>query len=214
VTGDVVLQLQSVFLSSFASHDARLPANLERYFPTQPSAGSSPAAVVQVVPGGFVSATQQAREMIDNAEERLDIMNPYLTDPDMIERIGNAAERGVDVRVVVPANLNRSAPESALRHRYRDLIESGVEIWEYPDALSHAKLIIADDTVHFGTLNLDAWSLYRDFEVAIVSENPEAAALFAERVFEPDIAISKPGIAPSGIGRLSNWVLDKFTWFM
>ena len=214
VTGDVVLQLQSVFLTSFASHKAPLPDDLDDYFPTQPEPGSDPAAVLQVVPGGFVSATQQIRDMIDSSVESLDIMNPYFTDPDIIERIANAAERGVDVRLVVPARLNRSEPEAAFRHRYEELLAAGVEIWEYPDGMPHAKLVIADTTVHFGTVNLDAWSLYRDFEVAIVADSPKAADLFRERVFEPDIAQSVKGVAPTGATRLTNWIFDKFTWFM
>ena len=141
-------------------------------------------------------------------------MNPYLTDHDMIERIINAARRGVEVRLVLPAKLNRPQPEAALRHHYADLEAAGVEIWEYPDGLPHAKLAIADDTVHFGTLNLDAWTLYRDFEVAVVAENPAAASLFTERIFEPDIARSKPGVAPAGLGRALNWMWAKLAWFL
>ena len=79
VTGNVVLQVQAVFLTSLSAHGAWLPAGhgaLARYFPAQPDPGATPAAVLQVIPGGFQSATQAIRERIDNTRERLDIMNP------------------------------------------------------------------------------------------------------------------------------------------
>ncbi|MCP5035653.1 MAG: hypothetical protein GY939_27965, partial [Actinomycetia bacterium] len=69
VTGDVVLQAQAVFLTSFASHDAPLPSDLGPYFPQQPLSGTTPIALVQTIPGGFSSAAQQVRQMIDQAED-------------------------------------------------------------------------------------------------------------------------------------------------
>ena len=47
-----------------------------------------------MIPGGHVAASQAIREQIDGARERLDVMNPYVTDRDMIERILAAARRG------------------------------------------------------------------------------------------------------------------------
>jgi len=214
VTGDVVLQSQAVFLTSFRSHDAPIPADLDRYFPVQPDPGTVPIAVVQVVPGGFSSAGQSIRELIDNAETRLDIMNPYLTDRDIIERIIAAANRGVSVRVVISKNSNNFMAAAATRHRYGDLLAAGVEVYEYPDAVVHAKLIVADDSVHFGTVNLDAWALYRDFEFAFQAESPEAARQLVERVFEPDIAVSTPAEPAGGFDRIVSWLSDKITYVL
>jgi cardiolipin synthase len=215
VTGDVVRQAQAVFLTSFASHGASLPAGLGLYFPEQPDPGTIRTALLQVVPGGFVAATQSAREMIDNARRTLDIMNPYFTDKDMIQRTVRAAERGVRVRIVVSEESNNEFATAALRHNYDALLDAGAEIWEMPGTVVHAKLIVADDVVHFGTLNLDAWALYRNFEIAIVAESPEAARLFERRVFGPDIARSSPGEPPSGAGaELKGWLWDKLAYFL
>ncbi|MCP5028698.1 MAG: hypothetical protein GY929_20685 [Actinomycetia bacterium] len=100
--------------------------------------------------------------------------------------------------------------------RFHDVMVrlTGDVVLQLQSGLSHAKLVIADDTVHFGTLNLDAWSLYRDFEVAVVTQNAEAATLFTERVFDPDIALSKPGVASSGLSRGSDWMWAKLAWFL
>ena len=199
ITGHVVLQLQAVFLTSFSAHRAGLPTGhgaLARHFPAQPDPGATPAAVLQVIPGGFQSATQAIRERIDSSRERLDIMNPYVTDPDMLDRIVGAARRGVRVRILTSERSNNRLAAAALRHRYGDLIAAGVEIWEYPEAVAHGKILIADDWVQFGTVNLDAWALYRNFEIAILAQSVHAVAQFETRVFEPDIARSKRATPP------------------
>jgi cardiolipin synthase len=208
VTGNVVRQAQALFLMSFRAHGGPLPADLSRYFPAPADQGRIPIALLQVVPGGFMSATQAIRALIDNARSRLDIMNPYFTDADMIQRVIAAAKRGVKVRIVVSQTSNNPQAEAALKYHYSDLIRAGAEIREYPGAVVHAKLLVADDTVVFGTVNFDAWALYRNFEVAMLVRSPVVATRFEERVFTPDIARSHPGTAPSGF---ENWARD-FLW--
>ena len=58
--------------------------------------------------------------------------------------------------------------------------------------------MVADDVVSFGTVNLDAWALYRNSEIMMIARSPEAAALMRERLFEPDIARSQPGAPADG----------------
>ena len=155
------------------------------------------------------------RALIDHARTRLDIMNPYFTDADIVQRVTAAARRGVKVRIVVSETSNNHQASAAFKRHYRTLIDAGVEIWEYPGAVVHAKLMVADDTVVFGTVNLDAWALYRNYEVAMMARSTAAARLFEDRVFGPDIAKSQPGKAPTGIrARLNGWVWDKLAYFL
>jgi cardiolipin synthase A/B len=142
-------------------------------------------------------------------------MNPYLTDTDMIQRLVAAARRGVHVRVVVAETSNNKYAEAGLSHHYRALLDAGVEIWEFPNAVVHAKVVVADDTVQFGTLNLDAWALYRDFEFGLVVQDEATADKFETRVFEPDIARSSPADPPSGVwDRSTAWFWDKVSYFL
>jgi cardiolipin synthase len=215
VTGDVVRQAQAAFLTSFRGHGATLPADLSAYFPEPPEPGATPIALAQVIPEGFVAASQAVRAQIDGARERLDVMNPYFTDRDVIERIVAAARRGVKVRVVLSAESNNPPAEAAARHRYGDLIAAGVEVWEVPGTVVHAKVIVADDVVSFGTVNLDAWALYRNSEIMMIARSPSAARAFEERLFAPDIARAKPGVPPEGTSeRLESWFWDKLTSFL
>jgi cardiolipin synthase len=215
VTGNVVRQAQGLFLMSFRGHGGPLPADLSRYFPKQPNAGKVPIALLQVAPGGFQSATQAIRTLIDHARTRLDIMNPYFTDADIIQRVIAAAKRGVNVRIVVSEKSNNPQATAAFKDQYRALIKAGAEIWEYPGAVVHAKLVVADDTVVFGTVNFDAWALYRNYEVAMTARSAAAATLIEDRVFIPDIARSQPGTPPHGLGpRVKSWLWDKLAYFL
>ncbi|HET8756421.1 MAG TPA: phosphatidylserine/phosphatidylglycerophosphate/cardiolipin synthase family protein [Solirubrobacteraceae bacterium] len=215
VTGDVVRQAQAAFLTSFRGHGGRLPADLSHLFPTPADPGSTPVALAQVIPGGFVAAPEAIREQIEGARERLDVMNPYFTDRDMVERILAAARRGVRVRVVVSEASNNGLATAALKHRYGDLRAAGAEVWELPGTVVHAKVVAADDTVSFGTVNLDAWALYRNSEIMILARSAELAAQFQQRLFEPDIARCKPGEGPSTPGaRAKSRLADKLTYYL
>ena len=56
------------------------------------------------------------------------------------------ARRGVNVRIVVSQESNNAQATAALKSHYSALLHAGVEIWEYPAAVVHAKLVVADDT--------------------------------------------------------------------
>ena len=68
VTGDVVRQAQAAFLTSFRGHGGPLPDDLASVLPRAGRApASTPIALAQVIPGGFVAASQAIREQIDGA---------------------------------------------------------------------------------------------------------------------------------------------------
>jgi len=168
-----------------------------------------------VIPGGFIAASQAVAEQIDAARERLDVMNPYLTDRDAVERLLAAARRGVQVRVVVSQASNNPAATAALRHRYADLAAAGADVWEVPGTVVHAKVVIADDVVSFGTVNLDAWALYRNSEILMIARSPEAAASVRERLFDADVARSERGAPPAGTReRLQSRFWDRLSYYL
>ena len=215
VTGNVVRQAQALFLMSFRGHGGPLPADLANYFPKQPEAGRIPIALLQVSPNGFGSATQAIRALIDHAKTRLDIENAYFTDADMIQRVTAAAKRGVKVRIVVSEKSNNTQATAALKHHYDAMIDAGVKIYEYPGAVVHSKVVVADNTVVFGTVNFDAWALYRNYEVAMMARSAATANLIEERLFAPDIARSHPGTPPGGLKAWAEgWLWDKLAYFL
>jgi phosphatidylserine/phosphatidylglycerophosphate/cardiolipin synthase-like enzyme len=74
---------------------------------------------------------------------------------------------------------------------------------------------VADDTVSFGTVNLDAWALYRNSELMMLARSAEIVELFEDRLFFPDVARSRPGEPPSGFaGRAESWACDKLRFYL
>ena len=130
-------------------------------------------------------------------------MNPYLTDGDVVDRIlaARSAERGSgsSSRRRPTTRWRRPPCATAMKHS----LSVGAELREIPGTVVHAKVVVADDAVSFGTVNLDAWALYRNSEIMMIARSRELAEQFQERLFEPDIARSRRGTPPGGGGSAS-----------
>jgi len=217
VQGDVVRQMQAVFLTSFRAYGGDLPTGddaLAAYFPAPNDPGTISVTLLQNIPGGYVPATQASREAIENATTTLDIMNPYFTDHGMLDRIVAAAKRGVKARLVVSAESNNVPADAALQYQYDRLLAAGVEIWEYPGTM-HAKVTVADDVAIVGTLNYDAWAMYRNLEMVLLIEDATIAQQIRTQYVDVDIARSgPPDLADGWEERVKAWIWDKLTYFI
>jgi len=215
-TGPVTRQLQAIFLASFAYHGGDVPADeVEAAFPPVEADGEHRVTPIMNWPRGWLPMTDAAAELIDGASQRLDIMNYYIGDDALIRGILAAALRGVRVRLVVADEAHGNVVTyGAFRHHYDELLGAGVEIWEYP-AVVHAKVIVADDRTLVGTLNLDAWALYRNPEMGLLFESAAVAEQFRSVLFEPDIAASTPGTpALSAFNRARNRVYARANYVL
>ncbi len=107
-------------------------------------------------------------DILNRARDYVHIMSPYLIlDGEMETAIRFAAERGVEVKIILPGVPDKLAPYSLAKGHYSALLDSGVEIFEYEPGFIHAKSFVADDVeAVVGTINLDYRSLYHHFECA------------------------------------------------
>ena len=170
VTGPVISQLQLVFVASFRWLGGAIPpGQLDELFPLHEGvSGSVPATVLHNAPGSYRPITAAIAQLLDNARETLDVVNPYVATRRMIRRIEDAASRGVKVRLFVPAKPNNLACATAQRFHHEALLDAGVRILEHP-AMLHAKAFVRDgEDVLVGTCNLEAWSLKRFFEIDLL----------------------------------------------
>lgn len=108
--------------------------------------------------------------IINNAKKYVYINTPYLIiDEKMLSALCLAAKSGVDVRITTPYIWDKWAIHMTTRSYYKDLILSGVKIYEYTPGFIHAKTFVSDDTVGVvGSTNLDFRSLYLHFECGVV----------------------------------------------
>lgn len=108
-------------------------------------------------------------QIISNARQYLYINSPYLiVDDSMVSALILAAKNGVDVRICVPHRADKWIVHMTTRSYYRDLVQTGVRIYEYTPGFMHSKTFVSDDHIAtVGTTNLDFRSLYLHFECGV-----------------------------------------------
>lgn len=108
-------------------------------------------------------------DILNRARRYVHIMTPYLIlDGEMEAAIKFAAERGVEVILMLPGVPDKIAAYALAKTHYASLLDSGVKIYEYTPGFVHAKVFVSDDReAVVGTINLDYRSLYHHFECAV-----------------------------------------------
>jgi len=90
-----------------------------------------------------------------------------------------AARRGVTVDLLLPRHSNHRLADLARPQAVRELLDAGARVWLAPTML-HAKLVVVDRTVALaGSLNLDARSLFLNYEMMVAFYDPAAIDRFA-----------------------------------
>ena len=107
-------------------------------------------------------------DILYRATDYVHIMTPYLILDDELETaLKYAAERGVDVKLILPGIPDKKAAFALAKSHYKSLVGAGVKIYEYEPGFVHAKVFVSDDKkATVGTINLDYRSLYHHFECA------------------------------------------------
>lgn len=105
--------------------------------------------------------------MFKNAEDHVWIMSSYFLPGRQIRRsMGRAIKRGVKVRVILAGASDVPIAKFAERFIYRWLLRSGVDIYEYPRCVLHAKLSCYDAKwVTIGSYNVNNISAYASVEL-------------------------------------------------
>lgn len=111
--------------------------------------------------------------IINQAQKYVYITTPYLIiDYSLSEALKKAAIRGVEVKIITPQIPDKKIIHLTTRSFYNELIEAGVEIYEYKDGFIHAKNIISDDKYGVvGTINFDYRSLVHHYEDGVFMYN-------------------------------------------
>lgn len=108
-------------------------------------------------------------DLLNRARRYIHIMTPYLIlDGELETALKFAAERGVDVHLILPGIADKKFANSLAKTHYSSLLDSGVKISEWTPGFVHAKVFVVDDReAVVGTINLDYRSLYHHFEDAV-----------------------------------------------
>ncbi|MEO6055246.1 MAG: phospholipase D-like domain-containing protein [Gemmatimonadales bacterium] len=123
---------------------------------------------------------------------RLWITDAYLVAPPrLFQALRDAARDGVDVRLLVPGSSDLPLVRNLSRIGYRDLLRSGVRIFEWDGPMLHAKTSVADGRwTRVGSSNLNPSSLVGNYELDVLIHDPGLADEM-ERQFRYDISRSR-----------------------
>ena len=107
-------------------------------------------------------------DILNRANDYVHIMTPYLIlDGELETALRFAAERGVEVSLILPGIPDKKLPYALARSHYAALEAAGVRIYEYTPGFVHAKVCVSDGCkAVVGSINLDYRSLYHHFECA------------------------------------------------
>lgn len=128
-------------------------------------------------------------EAIERAQRHIYMTNAYfIPDRVILSALIAAAQRGVDVRVLLPWQSNHVSADWLARGFFETCLRNGIRIFAYKDAMIHAKTATIDgiwSTV--GTANLDRLSLAGNYEINAEIQDADFAAEM-EHVFEIDLS--------------------------
>jgi len=180
LTGDVVWDADNAFIDFW-----NLSAG--RRLPELPDVGGRswrsdirihrniPRNVVYPIRGVYLDA-------FDRASHHIYLTHAYLIpDSDLLDSLLRAVRRGVDVRIIVPAESNHIVADWLSRGFYSQLLRGGVRLLLYQGAMVHAKTATIDGQWStIGTANLDRLSLAGNYELNMEVFHAEVAKQMEE----------------------------------
>ncbi len=127
---------------------------------------------------GFKVGENIYMDILNRAKKYVHIMTPYLVlDNELETALKYAAQRGIDVKLILPGIPDKKMAYALAKSYYIYLINAGIKIYEYTPGFVHAKVFVSDDIKGVtGTINLDYRSLYHHFECATYLYNTSCIA--------------------------------------
>ena len=207
VVGPAVNRLQRLFVEgwcraggNFAPDDSELGA----LFPAPDHAGTSRVWVLSTAPGNRNEVENRLIAEIYRAKQTVRVSNPYLIREGVIGSLLGAARRGRRVQL-----LGADRHNDSFLHRWMArgaqgwYQEAGVEVHEYVNHFTHAKVAVFDEqTALVGSYNFNNRSALLDFECSLLIEDPEFARDVTTRVFDAPIRAEHTRKIESGLDEL------------
>jgi cardiolipin synthase len=192
IEGPAVRELQALFEEHWRQQDGERAALADMDGAPQPAAvGEQLVRVIGSQGGGRLSPRYYATLLssIRSASSQIDVTTAYFGPTRQeSEALLRAAQRGVKVRLLLPAHGYSTAALSIQHGHYGPLLHAGCEIYEQQDAILHSKIVVADGTWSIvGSSNFDHRSvLFNDEIDAVVIGSRTGAEL--ESIFEDGVA--------------------------
>jgi cardiolipin synthase len=194
VTGPVVRGLQGAFAENWLECTGDVLAG-DRYLPYIEAVEEG--GPMQVMRSSATVGDSNAEALIylavAAAKRSIELTSAYFVPrPAFTEALVEAAERGVHMRILVPgSHIDKEFVRTAGRAAYDQLIDAGIEIYEYCPTMLHAKTLTVDEIwSSVGSVNFDNRSFQLHDEVTLCAQSERFAGQL-HRVFEQDLEASE-----------------------
>jgi len=195
VSGPVVRGLQGAFAENWLECTGDVLAG-DRYLPyIEELEDGGP---MQVMRSSATVGDSNAEALIylavAAAKRSIELTSAYFVPrPAFTEALVEAAGRGVRVRILVPgSHIDKQFVRTAGRAAYDELIDAGIEIYEYCPTMLHAKTLTVDEIwSSVGSVNFDNRSFQLHDEVTLCVQSERFARQLHD-VFESDLEDSEP----------------------
>ena len=181
ITGPAVQSLRSILLLNWNDLARRKSEREELNLTVRGNATADGGTILQVVADGADQPAFMAEEAIvwvlEHARDYVWFETPYfLPDKPIIDALGKAAARGVDVRIILPIDSDLPALDPAYRSCLERCFRKGAKILYRKPPFNHSKTLLCDDyLLSVGSTNLDKMSLRSLYEVNVyIYDEPEA----------------------------------------
>jgi len=170
VKGPAVKSYTAMFLQMWNAQEKDIE-NLDPYLDIKVAKKNAKGLIIPYADSpldNYKSGEMVYIDILNRAREYVYIMSPYLIiDGQMETALKYAAQRGVEVNLMLPGIPDKKLIWYLAQSHYYSLLEAGVNIYEYEPGFVHAKVFLADDIrAVVGTINLDYRSLYHHYECA------------------------------------------------
>lgn len=220
IEGPVVAEFQKLFMDTWSKQKGQ-PLAQKNYFPKLDKQGDE---IVRAI--GSASADPHSLiyltllSAISNAEQRVYLTNAYFVpDPQFLKSLTDAAQRGVDVKLILPSHTDSWAVFNAGRSHYSRLLRAGVKIYERRGAVMHSKTASIDGVWStIGSTNLDWRSFLHNDELnaAILGRDfsRQMDAMFARDLAESDAIEIDRWEQRSLLFRLKEWAARRAEYWL
>lgn len=153
---------------------------------------------------------------IYRAEHSITVVTPYFVpSEDLLQALCHAAERGVNVVILLPEKCDSRLAGWASRSFYSSVLQSGAEIRLFKGGLLHSKALVVDEQIAIvGSVNLDVRSFQLNFELSFALYNEDSCGKIIE-LLESYKVESEP-VCPKVWENRSNLnqLLERLTYFV
>jgi cardiolipin synthase len=193
IEGPAVDGLRAAFITNWRETDEPLFDERDRFF-EQERPGDAVVGVLRCPAQiGWTDLHTMFGLLIDFAERNLNITTAYFVPDDQIrDKLIAAAQRGVDVRVLLPGrHADKRVVQLAGEKDYEPLLDAGVRIFNYQRSMIHAKVMTVDKVVAtLGSGNMDQRSMRLNEECNALLFDRRLTAVLDDH-YEEDLAESE-----------------------